>query len=203
MQQRKMKQQLKAKDLRVDANMSTGSPNAAATHVAREDRPHLADPEWEALQRLPTVIGEAAVATMLRMLSPSDQHGVALGVIMKEQREVATRATVSIPSTPRVESLYRQRQAKRHLTVPRPILRPMVKPSEGPEPMILSSATAAGSQQRRGSANAVVSGVETTFTTPVRAQRLCTRPMADVAIPGIATGSQTTKATSRRGPPCW
>ncbi|GMF56258.1 unnamed protein product [Phytophthora fragariaefolia] len=94
-----------AENLPVDTNMSTGSPNAAATHVAREDCPHLADPEWEALQRLSTVIGEAAVATMLRTLSPTEQHGVALGFIMKEQREVAARATVSTPSTPRVESL--------------------------------------------------------------------------------------------------
>ncbi|GMF70702.1 unnamed protein product [Phytophthora fragariaefolia] len=41
---------------------------------------------------------------MLRTLSPTEQHGVALGFIMKEQREVAARATVSTPSTPRVES---------------------------------------------------------------------------------------------------
>ncbi|GMF51906.1 unnamed protein product [Phytophthora fragariaefolia] len=94
-----------AENLPVDTNMSTGSPNAAATHVAREDCPHLADPEWEALQRLSTVIGEAAVATMLRTLSPTEQHGVALGFIMKEQREAAARATVSTPSTPHVESL--------------------------------------------------------------------------------------------------
>ncbi|GMG17033.1 unnamed protein product [Phytophthora fragariaefolia] len=85
--------------------MSTGSPNAAATHVARENCPHLADPESEALQRLSTVIGEAAVATMLRTLSPTEQHGVALGFIIKEEREIAARATVSTPSTPRVESL--------------------------------------------------------------------------------------------------
>ncbi|GMF50110.1 unnamed protein product [Phytophthora fragariaefolia] len=42
---------------------------------------------------------------MLRTLSPAEQHGVALRFIMKEQREVAARATVSTPSTPRVESL--------------------------------------------------------------------------------------------------
>ncbi|GMF26085.1 unnamed protein product [Phytophthora fragariaefolia] len=94
-----------AENLPVDTNMSTGSPNAAATHVAREDCPHLADSEWETLQRLSTVIGEAAVATMLRTLSPTEQHGVALGFIMKEQREIAARATVSTLSTPRVESL--------------------------------------------------------------------------------------------------
>ncbi|GMF36225.1 unnamed protein product [Phytophthora fragariaefolia] len=52
-----------------------------------------------------TGIGEAAVATMLRTLSPTEQHGVALGFIMKEQREVAARATVATPSTQRVESL--------------------------------------------------------------------------------------------------
>ncbi|GMF45075.1 unnamed protein product [Phytophthora fragariaefolia] len=94
-----------AENLPVDTNMSTGSPNAAATHVAREVCPHLADPEWEALQRLSTIIGEAALATTLRTLSPAEQHGVSLGFIMKEQREVAARATVSTPSTPRVESL--------------------------------------------------------------------------------------------------
>ncbi|GMF61071.1 unnamed protein product [Phytophthora fragariaefolia] len=94
-----------AENLPVDTNTPTGSPNAAATHVAREDCPHLADPEWEALQRLATVIGEAAVATLLRTLSPTEQHGFALGFIMKEQREIAASATASTPSTPRVESL--------------------------------------------------------------------------------------------------
>ncbi|KAE9013730.1 hypothetical protein PR001_g15335, partial [Phytophthora rubi] len=94
-----------AEDLPVDASMSTGNQNTGATHVAREDCLHLADPEWEALRRLSTVNGEAAVATMLRTLSPTEQPGVALGFIMKEQRETAARATVSTPSTPRVESL--------------------------------------------------------------------------------------------------
>ncbi|OWY96849.1 LOW QUALITY PROTEIN: hypothetical protein PHMEG_00032776 [Phytophthora megakarya] len=60
---------------------SVGNPTTSVTHVARTDCPHLADPEWEALQRLSTIIGEAAVATMLRTLSPTDQHGVALGFI--------------------------------------------------------------------------------------------------------------------------
>ncbi|GMF49628.1 unnamed protein product [Phytophthora fragariaefolia] len=94
-----------ADNLPVDTSMSTGSPNAAPTHVAREGCPHLADLEWEALQRLAKVIGEAAVATMLRTVSPTEQHGVALGFIMKEQHEIAARATVSTPSTPRVGSL--------------------------------------------------------------------------------------------------
>ncbi|OWY97083.1 hypothetical protein PHMEG_00032474 [Phytophthora megakarya] len=53
---------------------SVGTPSTSATHVVCVDRPQLADPEWEALQRLPTVIGEAAVATMLRTLSPTEQH---------------------------------------------------------------------------------------------------------------------------------
>ncbi|GMF58700.1 unnamed protein product [Phytophthora fragariaefolia] len=96
-----------AEDLPVDTKMSAGSPSGFATHVAREDCPHLANPEWEALQRLSTVIGETAVATMLRTLWPIEQHGVALGFIMKEQREIAARPTVSTPSTPRVESLKR------------------------------------------------------------------------------------------------
>ncbi|GMF54317.1 unnamed protein product [Phytophthora fragariaefolia] len=42
---------------------------------------------------------------MLRTLSLTEQHGVALGFIMKKQCEIAARATVSTPSTPRVESL--------------------------------------------------------------------------------------------------
>ncbi|KAE9067728.1 hypothetical protein PF010_g27348 [Phytophthora fragariae] len=100
-----MKSDTGAEDLPVDTSMSTGNLNTGATHAAREDCLHLADPEWEALQRLSTVIGEAAVATMLRTLSPTEQHGVALGFIMKEQRETAARATVSTPSTPHVESL--------------------------------------------------------------------------------------------------
>ncbi|GMF58063.1 unnamed protein product [Phytophthora fragariaefolia] len=278
-----------------------------------------------------TVIGEAAVVTMLRALSPTEQHGVALGFIMKEQREAAARATVSTPSTPRVVSLklhvnryvgregepllrwlvevdtaitarrivdplskvafamscrigrarswasraefldlqqgkhdvyaYAQRarylvsnivtnpideatkvvtfmkglkdgpvktyffreypstleaaitlamqevfsvrQAKIHANVPRQMPRPAIKPTGGTEPMDLSSATAAGPQERRGSTNCVVSGVETTATMPVSAQRLCTRPRADVTIPGIATGKPKPKATSRRGAPCW
>ncbi|GMF17687.1 unnamed protein product [Phytophthora fragariaefolia] len=93
------------KNLPVDTNMSSGSPNTPARHIAREDCPHLVDPEWEALQRLSTVIGEAAVATMSRTLSPTEQPGVALGFIIKEQRKIAARATVSTPATPRVESL--------------------------------------------------------------------------------------------------
>ncbi|KAE9320541.1 hypothetical protein PR003_g17687 [Phytophthora rubi] len=42
---------------------------------------------------------------MSSTLSPTEQHGVALGFIMKEQREVAALATVSTSSTTRVESL--------------------------------------------------------------------------------------------------
>ncbi|KAK1928336.1 hypothetical protein P3T76_016192 [Phytophthora citrophthora] len=78
---------------------STGTPHMSVT---RTDCAHLSDPEWEALQRLSQVIGEAAVATMLRTLSPTEQHGVALGYIVKEQRNVA--ASVASPK-PRVESL--------------------------------------------------------------------------------------------------
>uniref|UniRef100_H3GF65 Reverse transcriptase domain-containing protein n=2 Tax=Phytophthora ramorum TaxID=164328 RepID=H3GF65_PHYRM len=43
------------------------------------------------------------------------------------------------------------RQAKLHVNAPRLMPRPVARPSGGPEPMDLSSATAAGSQQRRGS----------------------------------------------------
>ncbi|KAG6592613.1 putative retroelement [Phytophthora cinnamomi] len=81
------------------------SSNAPATHVARADRPHLSDPEWEAFQRLSTVIGEAAIATMLRTLSPTEQHGVALGFIMKEQRDAASSVTAPSGTTPRAQSL--------------------------------------------------------------------------------------------------
>ncbi|KAG3234212.1 hypothetical protein PI124_g20738 [Phytophthora idaei] len=82
-------------------------PSESATHIARADCPHLSDPEWEALQRLATVIGEAAVATMLRTLTPTEQHGVALGFLVKEQRDAAaaTTTTASSGTTPRVQSL--------------------------------------------------------------------------------------------------
>ncbi|KAG4039687.1 hypothetical protein PC123_g24765 [Phytophthora cactorum] len=91
----------------MDGNPSMRSPNESATHIARADRPHLSDPEWEALQRLAIVIGEAAVATMLRTLSPTEQHGVTLGFIVKEQRDAvaATTTTASSGTTPRVQSL--------------------------------------------------------------------------------------------------
>ncbi|OWZ11630.1 hypothetical protein PHMEG_00015316, partial [Phytophthora megakarya] len=84
---------------------SVGSPSTCATHVARTGCLHLADPEWEALQRLSTVIGEAAVARMLRTLSPTDQHVVALGFIMREQREVAAAKPVSPGEIPQKEYL--------------------------------------------------------------------------------------------------
>uniref|UniRef100_H3GZY3 Retrotransposon gag domain-containing protein n=1 Tax=Phytophthora ramorum TaxID=164328 RepID=H3GZY3_PHYRM len=62
------------------------------------------------------------------------------------------------------------RQAKLHVNVPRLMPRPVVRPSGGPEPMNLSSATTAGSQQHRGSTN-----------------HRCTRREAVVAILGIVT----------------
>ncbi|KAG3185669.1 hypothetical protein C6341_g4322 [Phytophthora cactorum] len=96
-----------AKNQPMDGNPSMCGPSESATHIARADCPHLSDPEWEALQRLATVIGEAAVATMLRTLSPTEQHGVALGFIVKEQRDAAaaTTTTASSGTTPRVQSL--------------------------------------------------------------------------------------------------
>ncbi|KAG2974802.1 hypothetical protein PC120_g25944 [Phytophthora cactorum] len=91
----------------MDGLPSMGNPNASATHIARADCPHLSDPEWEALQRLATVIRAAAVATMLRTLSPTEQHGVALSFIVKEQRDAAAATTTKASSgtTPHVHSL--------------------------------------------------------------------------------------------------
>ncbi|KAG2850383.1 hypothetical protein PC113_g16840 [Phytophthora cactorum] len=91
----------------MDGNPPMRGPGESATHIVRADCPHLSDPEWEALQRLTTVIGEAAVATMLRTLSPTEQHRVALGFIVKEQQDAAaaTATTASSGMTPRVQSL--------------------------------------------------------------------------------------------------
>uniref|UniRef100_H3GE82 Reverse transcriptase domain-containing protein n=1 Tax=Phytophthora ramorum TaxID=164328 RepID=H3GE82_PHYRM len=41
---------------------------------------------------------------MLRTLSPTEQHGVALGFIVKEQRETTARASMSPLATPRVDT---------------------------------------------------------------------------------------------------
>ncbi|KAG2809850.1 hypothetical protein PC116_g11349 [Phytophthora cactorum] len=89
----------------MDGNPSMRGPSESATHIARADCPHLSDPEWEALQRLATVIGEAAVATLLRALLPTEQHRAVLGFIVKEQRDAAAAATttVSAGSTPCVQ----------------------------------------------------------------------------------------------------
>ncbi|KAG4039810.1 hypothetical protein PC123_g24641 [Phytophthora cactorum] len=102
-----MKYEQGAENQPMDGNPSMRGPSESATHIARADCPHLSDPEWEALQRLATVIGEADVATMLRTLSPIEQHGVALGFIVKEQRDAATATTTTASSrtTPRVQSL--------------------------------------------------------------------------------------------------
>ncbi|KAG3133586.1 hypothetical protein PI126_g19111 [Phytophthora idaei] len=91
----------------MDGNPSMRGPSESATHIARADCPHLSDPEWEALQRLATVIGEAVVATMLRTLSLTELHGVALGFLVKEQRDAVadTTTTASSGTTPRVQSL--------------------------------------------------------------------------------------------------
>ncbi|KAG2870102.1 hypothetical protein PC114_g27534 [Phytophthora cactorum] len=91
----------------MDGNPSMRGPSESATHIARADCPHLSDSEWEALERLTIVIREAAVATMLRTLPPTEQHGVALGIIVKEQRDAAaaTTTTASSGTTPRVQLL--------------------------------------------------------------------------------------------------
>ncbi|KAG3063815.1 hypothetical protein PI124_g22740 [Phytophthora idaei] len=79
----------------MDGYPSMRGPSESATHITRADSSHLSDPEWEALQRLATVIEEAAVATMVRTLSPTEQHRVALDFIVKEQRD----AVASTPTT--------------------------------------------------------------------------------------------------------
>ncbi|KAG4225116.1 hypothetical protein PC116_g26439 [Phytophthora cactorum] len=85
----------------MDGNPSMRGPSESATHIARADCPHLLDPDWQ------QSLGEAAVATMLRTLSPTEQHDVALGFIVKEQRDAAaaTTTTASSGTTPRVQSL--------------------------------------------------------------------------------------------------
>ncbi|KAG3054418.1 hypothetical protein PC121_g16298 [Phytophthora cactorum] len=96
----------------MDGLPSMRGPSESATHIARADCPHLSDPEWETIQRLATIIGEAAVATMLRTLSPTEQHGVALGFIAKEQRDAAasTTTTASSGTTPRVDTAIAARR---------------------------------------------------------------------------------------------
>ncbi|KAG2953839.1 hypothetical protein PC119_g28022 [Phytophthora cactorum] len=68
----------------MDGNPCMRGPSESATQIARADCPDLSDPEWEALQRLATVIGEAA-----------------------EQRDAATATTTTASSgtTPPVQSL--------------------------------------------------------------------------------------------------
>ncbi|KAE9267112.1 hypothetical protein PF001_g30215 [Phytophthora fragariae] len=62
-------------------------------------------------------------------------------------------STLESAITLAMQEEFSLRQAKLHVNVPRPMPRPTVKPTGGPEPMDLSSATAAGSQQRRGPTN--------------------------------------------------
>ncbi|KAG3074519.1 hypothetical protein PI124_g8094 [Phytophthora idaei] len=91
----------------MDGIPSMRGPSESAMRVARDDCPHLSDPEWESLQSLSTVIGEATVATMQRTLSSTEQHGVALGFIVKVQRDAAAATTTASSSgtTPRLQSL--------------------------------------------------------------------------------------------------
>ncbi|KAE8953465.1 hypothetical protein PR001_g32870, partial [Phytophthora rubi] len=62
-------------------------------------------------------------------------------------------STLESAITLAMQEEFSLRQAKLHVNAPRPMSRPMVKPTGGPEPMDLSTATAAGSQQRRGPTN--------------------------------------------------
>ncbi|OWZ22209.1 hypothetical protein PHMEG_0003122 [Phytophthora megakarya] len=61
--------------------------------------PHLAVSEWGSLQHLSTSIGEAVGATILRSLSSTEEHGVALRFIMSEQVEIVA-AKLSPGETP-------------------------------------------------------------------------------------------------------
>ncbi|GMF28823.1 unnamed protein product [Phytophthora fragariaefolia] len=196
---------LRTRHLPVDANMSTGSPNAAATHVARDVCPHLAGPEWEALssecqqslerQRTYGVFKEElrqafeppqnkfrSKAEFLDLQQGKhDVHAYAqrvrylVSIVVANPIDEATKVVMfmkSLRDGPMKTYLFREypstleaaitlatqegfslRQAKLHANVPRPIPRPAMKPTGGPEPMVLSRATAAGSQQRLGSMN--------------------------------------------------
>ncbi|KAE8877600.1 hypothetical protein PF005_g17577 [Phytophthora fragariae] len=238
---------------------------------------------------------------MLRTLAPTEQYGVALGFIMKEQREAAARATVSTPSTPRVESLklhvnsYVGREGERLLRwlvevdtaiTARRIVDPLSKVAsamsclgerarswacgrrltdptcfstyevfkeelsqafEPPQNEFGSRAEFLDLQQSKHDVHAyaqraryVVSNIVTnpidqvtkvvTFMKGLKADgsqqrrgstnipcfrcgnnghyaRECTAPVqaakTGVTIPGIATGNQKSRTTSRRGAPCW
>ncbi|GMG17215.1 unnamed protein product [Phytophthora fragariaefolia] len=93
------------------------------------------------------------------------------------------------------------RQAKLHVNVPRQMPRPAMKPTGGPEPMDLSSATTAGPQQRRGSTNVHCfrCGNNGHYA------RECTAPVHAAKgrrdDTGYCHGKQQTNATSRRGTP--
>ncbi|GMF64377.1 unnamed protein product [Phytophthora fragariaefolia] len=68
-------------------------------------------------------------------------------------------STLEAAITLAMQEEFSLRQPKLHANAPRPMPRPAVKPTGGPEPMDLSSASAAGSQLRRGPTT-VVSGVK-------------------------------------------
>ncbi|KAG4039681.1 hypothetical protein PC123_g24771 [Phytophthora cactorum] len=78
-------------------------------------------------------------------------------------------STLEAAITLAMQEEFSLRQAKLHVNVPR-MARPVMR-TGGPEPMDLSNATAAGHQQQNNSG------------------RLCTRPGADVAMPGIAASA--------------
>ncbi|KAG2781338.1 hypothetical protein PC116_g18401 [Phytophthora cactorum] len=96
-----------AENQSMDGNPSMRGPSESATHIARADRPHLSDPELGGTPKAGNSHWEAAVATILRTLSPMEQHDVALGFIVKEHRDAAaaTTTTASSGTTPRVLSL--------------------------------------------------------------------------------------------------
>ncbi|GMF42600.1 unnamed protein product [Phytophthora fragariaefolia] len=91
-------------------------------------------------------------------------------------------STLEAAITLAMQEEFSLRQAKLHVNAPRPMPRPVMKPSGGPEPMdprVRQLLVPSSVVDQRMS-------VVSTVTTPVSAQRLSTRPRADVTIPDSA-----------------
>ncbi|GMF47629.1 unnamed protein product [Phytophthora fragariaefolia] len=143
---------------------------------------------------------------MLRTLSPTEQHGVALGFIMKKQREVAARATVLAPSIPRVGPLnlhansYVGREGGlSSVGLSKSTLPSRLDVSSTRWQRLRSPCDVLVDEQGVGRMDADSLILRALART--NAQRLCTRPGAAVTIPGIATGKQTLRRPAGAGPP--